>query len=217
MPYRRTNLLALAVLATVVERPMHPYEMASLMRARGKDRDMEIKWGSLYRVVEGLERHGLIEVAASERHGGRPERTVYRITGAGRAELRDWTRELLAVPHRPPAPFTAGLSVLGVLTPDEVTRVLLDRANQLELLTAEARAAVAGASAEIPRLFLIESEYELAMHEAELRWVRSLLVEITEGTLPGLAEWRAYHETGEMPADMAALAARGAAPQEEEP
>ena len=45
------NLMALAVLATVVQRPMHRYEMASLMRARGKDRDMDIKWGSLYTVV----------------------------------------------------------------------------------------------------------------------------------------------------------------------
>jgi len=42
------NLLALAVLATVVQRPMHPYEIASLLRARGKDDDMEIKWGSLW-------------------------------------------------------------------------------------------------------------------------------------------------------------------------
>ena len=51
------NLMALAVLATVVQRPMHRYEMASLMRARGKDRDMDIKWGSLYTVVASLEKN----------------------------------------------------------------------------------------------------------------------------------------------------------------
>ena len=45
------NLLALAVLAVLVERPMHRYEIASTMRERGKDRDMDIKWGSLYTVV----------------------------------------------------------------------------------------------------------------------------------------------------------------------
>ncbi len=54
------NLLALAVLATVVQRPMHRYEMASVMRARGKDRDMNIKWGSLYTVVANLEKNGLL-------------------------------------------------------------------------------------------------------------------------------------------------------------
>src|SRR5690606_38863390 len=48
------NLLALAVLATVTRRPMHPYEMASLLRAHGKEDDMEIKWGSLCTVVRNL-------------------------------------------------------------------------------------------------------------------------------------------------------------------
>jgi hypothetical protein len=45
------NILALAVLATIVQRPMHPYEIASVLRARGKENDMPIKWGSLYTVV----------------------------------------------------------------------------------------------------------------------------------------------------------------------
>ena len=46
------NLLALAVLSMVIQRPMHRYEMASVMRARGKDRDMNVKFGSLYTVVQ---------------------------------------------------------------------------------------------------------------------------------------------------------------------
>jgi DNA-binding PadR family transcriptional regulator len=41
------NLMALVVLATLAERPSHPYELASLLRARGKDQDVKIKWGSL--------------------------------------------------------------------------------------------------------------------------------------------------------------------------
>ncbi|MEV0719558.1 PadR family transcriptional regulator [Asanoa sp. NPDC050611] len=191
-----TNLLALAVLATLVERPMHPYEMASLMRERGKEHDMEIKWGSLYRVVENLTKHGFIAAVQSERQGGRPERTVYRITDAGRAELVDWTRELVAVPDRGPAPFTAGLSVLGVLSPDAVVEALGQRADGLAAEIAATEQALAGWAAEVPRVFLVEREYELAMRRAELAWVRSLRAEITEGTLPGLADWRTYHEEG---------------------
>jgi hypothetical protein len=37
------------------------------------------------------------------------------------------------------------------------------------------------------------------MREAEAAWVGSLLTELVEGTLPGLAEWRAYQETGGPP------------------
>lgn len=69
MPRRRpvSNLLALAVLTVVVQRPMHPYEMASVLRSRGKDQDMPIKWGSLYTVVRNLEKHGLLEAVESGR------------------------------------------------------------------------------------------------------------------------------------------------------
>ena len=106
---------------------MHPYEIASLLRARGKDDDMEIKWGSLYTVVRNLAKHGFIEVVDSRREGARPERTIYRITDAGRAELRDWTRELVATPQPEHPRFKAGLSVLAALTPDEAMAALRER------------------------------------------------------------------------------------------
>src|SRR5579863_4287273 len=105
------NLLALAVLSTVIERPMHPYEIASLLRARGKEDDMDIKWGSLYTVVRNLVKHGFLEVVDTERAGARPERTVYRITAAGRGELVDWARELVSTPQPEHPKFKAGLSV----------------------------------------------------------------------------------------------------------
>ena len=64
----------------------------------------------------------------------------------------------------------------------------------------------------MPRIFLIEAEYDLTMREAEALWVRSLLAELTEGTLPGLARWRQYHATGKVPPELAELAERGAVP-----
>ncbi|SBT51870.1 DNA-binding transcriptional regulator, PadR family [Micromonospora narathiwatensis] len=203
------NLLALAVLSTLVERPMHPYEMAAVLRERGKEQDMPIKWGSLYTVVANLTRHGLLAAVESGRQGRRPERTVYRITDAGREELADWTRELVAVPEREHPRFRAGLSVLGVLPPDEVTELLRQRLDRLEAQLAEERADLARFAREVPRIFLIEVEYDLAVRTAEVDWVRGLLDELTTGSLPGLAEWRAWHETGAVPPDWAELAERG--------
>src|SRR5215831_1145611 len=126
------NMLGLAVLSTVTFKPMHPYEMATVMRERGKDQDMDIKWGSLYTVVSNLERHGFLTATGSNRQGGRPERTVYAITDAGRAELQDWVRELLGVPEQEFPRFTAALSVLGALPPDEVAELLDGRLAALE-------------------------------------------------------------------------------------
>ena len=195
------NLLALAVLGTVVERPMHPYEIASLIRARGKDDDMDVKWGSLYTVVRNLAKHGFIEVVESQRDGARPERTIYRITEAGYAELRDWTHELVATASPEHPRFRAGLSVLAVLGPDEAASALRTRVTQLERAVAVHRAGL-DAHDDVPRLFLVEVEYELAMREAELAWVRGLLAELTDGTFPQLAAWRKWHATGEVPADI---------------
>jgi DNA-binding PadR family transcriptional regulator len=204
-----SNLLGLAVLSTVSARPMHPYEMASLMRARGKDRDMDIKWGSLYTVVGNLEKHGFLAVEGNVREGARPERTVYRITDAGRAELADWVRELIGVPERERPRFEAGLSVLGALGPDETAALLRGRLDTLERQIAGDQAALE-AENEVPRLFLIEAEYDIAMRRAEAAWVRGLLAEIEDGSLPGLDLWRAFRETGEVPPEIAELAERGA-------
>ena len=203
------NLMALAVLATVVERPMHRYEMASLMRARGKEQDMEIKWGSLYTVVQNLEKHGLLETIGNTRHGARPERTIYRITESGREELLDWTRELIGSPAAENPKFAAGLSVWMLLSPDEVVALLRGRLEKLEASVKTRRAALAQAGAEIPRLFLVEAEYALAMTKAEVTWVRALLDELSSEKYPDLAPWRSWHATGEVPARFAELAKRG--------
>jgi len=118
-----SNLLALALLALLITgEPMHPYEMANLLRRTGKERDMKIKWGSLYTVVQNLEKYGFIEATSSAREGRRPERTNYVITDAGRAELKDWLRELVADPEPEFPRFQAALSVIGVLSPDELIR-----------------------------------------------------------------------------------------------
>jgi DNA-binding PadR family transcriptional regulator len=203
------NLLALAVLSTVVQRPMHPYEMASLLRERGKDQDMKIKWGSLYTVVANLEKHGLVAATGSVKQGGRPERTVYEITDAGREELKDWVRELLGTPEPEQPRLATALSVMTALPPGEATDLLRQRLTLLTEQIEADRATVAEVSKEIPRLFLVENEYDLALRTAEITWLRALVAELADGTFPGLAEWQTYHDTGQLTADLAELAERG--------
>jgi DNA-binding PadR family transcriptional regulator len=200
------NLLALAVLSVLAGGiPMHPYQLANVLKRTGKDREMKIKWGSLYTVVQNLERHGFIKATSSDREGRRPERTTYAITDAGREEMCDWIRELVGDPEWEPPPFEAALSVVGVLGPDETQTLLRRRTEALEAGLATDRAALAEVAATVPRLFLIEEEYALAMREAEARWVRSLLAELEAGTMPGMAQWREYHQSGEMSAEWARL------------
>ncbi len=200
------NLLALGLLALLIPgRGMHPYEMASVLRQTGKERDLRIKWGTFYTVVRNLQKAGFIVATGSDREGARPERTVYEITEAGRAELHDWLRELVASPEPEQSRFEAALSVIGVLGPDEVIALLHRRLAALRS-DLDGRAAELAAAAEtVPRLFLIEAEYAMAMVEAETRWVAGLLGEMESGTLPGVEQWLEYHATGQLPAEFEEL------------
>ena len=203
------NLLALSLLTLLTERPMYPYEMAATLRHRGKDQSIKINWGSLYTVVQNLEKHGLIETVEVGREGRQPERTTYQITDAGRAELTDWLRELISEPEREYTRFEAALAECAVLSPRELTDLLRQRLGALEAAVAEHQAGLETWGAGLPRLFLIESEYHLALRRAETEWVRRLLKEFTDGTFPGLADWQKFHDTGELPAEIAALADTG--------
>jgi DNA-binding PadR family transcriptional regulator len=199
------NLLALSLLTLLTERPMYPYEMASMLRLRGKDNAIKINWGSFYTVVQNLEKNGFIEAVEVAREGRQPERTTYQITDAGRAELKDWLRELLSVPEREHSSFEAALGEAAVLPPDELIDLLQQRLATLEEANGRLQGQLETLVTQLPRLFLIESEYYLAQRRAEEDWVRGLLKEFTGGTFPGLDAWRRFHATGELPADVQAL------------
>jgi DNA-binding PadR family transcriptional regulator len=189
-----SNPLALAVLACLFERPMHPYEMASTMRERGKDQSIKLNYGSLYTVVEALQQHGLIAAQETEREGRRPERTVYRLTDAGRMELIDWVSELLSRPAKEYTRFEAGLSLAGVLPPEDIVALLTQRCVNLELEISQMRAILQLVQERgLQRMHVIEGEYATAMREAELAWTRNLVKEIGSGQLGDLEEWRATH------------------------
>jgi DNA-binding PadR family transcriptional regulator len=188
------NPLALAALACLEERSMHPYEMATTMRARHKDESIKLNYGSLYTVVEALQRHGLIEAQETEREGRRPERTVFRITPAGSAELLDWLSELISVPDKEYLRFEAGLSLLPVLTPDQAVELLEIRCQHLEVDLAQ-RHTVRGliAAHGVARLFVVEHEYMTALVEAELAWTRAFAAEVKAKTLEGAEQWQSFH------------------------
>jgi DNA-binding PadR family transcriptional regulator len=203
---RISNLLALSLLTLLIERPMYPYEMAAMLRQRGKDEAIKINWGSLYTVVQNLEKHGFIEAVDVVREGRQPERTTYQITDAGRAELKDWLRELLSEPAREYTRFEAALAESAVLPPDELAGLLQQRLDALETAIAQHQAGLDTLVTQVPRLFLIESEYHLALRGAEAEWVRGLLAEFTDGTFPGIKAWQLFHDTGKVPEEILGLA-----------
>ena len=199
MPPRsaRSNPLALAVLTCFLERPMHPYEVAQTLRARAKHESIRLNYGSLYGVVEALEKRQLIRARETVRAGRRPERTIYEITDTGLREMADWLSELLSAPVKEYLQFEAALSLLPALPPDEALACLRHRAQALEIEIALADGAMAAArSHDLPRLFALESEYVQVLRRAELDYVERLAKEVESGELSGLDERRSWYAPG---------------------
>ena len=183
-PRKRSNLLALAVLSLLTERPMHPYEMAALMRERGLASTVKLNFGALYAVIETLHRLGLIVPMETQRQGRHPERTIYANTDAGRAEFIDWLRVLIRMPAIEYTQFVAGLALIAHLPPIEAVTLLEDRIRVLSEKIQEQHSDMeAGKQRGVDRIFLIEDEYRLAQLESERGWIQKLIGEIRDGTL----------------------------------
>jgi len=179
------------------ERSMHPYEMKVLMLQRGHARAVRLKEASLYDTVERLAAVGFIAPLEVSREGRRPERTVYGITQAGRDDLLIWMQRLIAEPSPEYPNFAAALMFILGLGRDVAITSLTRRSAMLEAeisrIDAFERALrESGAYTEMlppgmtefPRLLGIEEEYAQAMRRAELAWVRQVIGELRDGTLP---------------------------------
>jgi len=180
-PEPRRSTLGMVLLALLMEAPMHPYRMQQIIKERGQDQLVNVaQRNSVYQALERLVRDGLARPASTAREAGRPERTVYEVTGAGEATMRSWLTRMLPAPAREFPEFPAALAFLAVLTPQTV-RSLLER--RIEAQQERLDAIRAQAPPGLPRLFLIEDEYRAAMLAAEIAWLRGLVTDLASGTL----------------------------------
>ncbi len=187
--------LAIAVLALLRERSMHPYEMAQLLRVRHLDELIKVRAGSLYHTVGRLERDGLIEPVGTQREGNRPERTTYRVTPAGDAAVEGWVAERLAQPVNEFPIFPYALTEAHNLTADQAVDALAQRVAALEAdiarveeLLCQPTTSAAPARRELPhvskQVYRLGAEHRVAMWRAELAWTRDLIERIERKDFP---------------------------------
>jgi DNA-binding PadR family transcriptional regulator len=188
------NLLALAVLSYLTQRPMHPYELSRTLRDNDDVRSIKFNHGSLYMVVGQLAREGFIAELETSREGQRPERTVYALTDAGRLELHDWLSELVEQPEHEYPHFVAALSMIAALPPGEVLTLLRHRLDRLTGQRAEIRGqidrTVAGG---VHPLFLVEEEYRLALLDADAAFTEQFIDQITHPATGWGRLWAQFH------------------------
>lgn len=171
------------VLALLAERPMHPYEMQRLVLERGKNAVVNIKRGSIYHAVDRLQAAELIEELETSRAGRRPERTVYQLTETGRTEVAQWMRMMLSRPKEEFPEFATAMSFLPVLRAPDVLDALQHRIVLLDGLIGRIDATLRSIGGRLPRVFVIDDEYQLAMLRAERSWVAALVEDFEAGRL----------------------------------
>ncbi|GAA1246942.1 PadR family transcriptional regulator [Pseudonocardia aurantiaca] len=170
--------LATSILAMVCERPMHPYEMYRLMMDRFEDRVVKVRPGSLYHSVARLAADGLVEAIGTDREGGRPERTTYRVTDAGRVAMQEWIRGVLAKPVNEFPRFPVALGEAHNLPRAEAIELLTARIRHIEAELAEVEPALAHGATNTAEAYLLDGNYLVEMLRAELSWLRRLVARL---------------------------------------
>ncbi|NRQ40550.1 PadR family transcriptional regulator [Nonomuraea sp. NN258] len=180
---RRPDLVGLTVLAMLSLRPGHPYELHRFIVDTHKDYVTGLP-RSLYHAVDKLAAEELIVPVETSREGRRPERTIYEITDEGRRELASRLRSLLENPAHERRTFTAAVSLIGVLPVPDALRALRARAAAIDgTLTGIDGHLKALKDGGLPEVLTIELDYERALYETELAWVRRLVARLESGEL----------------------------------
>lgn len=187
--------LALGILSTLRDRPMHPYEIRQTMLERKHDEVIRMPGGSLYSTIDRLLADGYIAVIGTERAGKRPERTIYDLTPTGEVALLDWLRMALATPGGDALHLASVIAFLPHLMPDEARDLLRTREAALRRLRGDHDLTMQDAFwSRMPRMFRLHADYRAALWQAELDWVAELVTDIEEGTLTWPPMIVAWHE-----------------------
>lgn len=177
--------IALAALALLAERAMHPYEMFQLLLDRSEDRLLKVRRGTLYHAIAKLTETGLAAPVGTDRGGNRPERTTYAITPAGRHTLVETVRTMLTSTEPDYPPFPMALAEAHNLPAPEVAAALRDRIRHLADALAELESDIASArSRGVPLLYWVDLEYQHALRRTELEWLTRFVDDLTSGAVP---------------------------------
>jgi DNA-binding PadR family transcriptional regulator len=163
--------------------PVHGYDVRRTLLARGATSWANVAPGSIYNALKTLVREGFLEDLGKDRQGARPERTCFRLTGAGEEEYQRLLREALREARLPNHPLLAGLAFLPDMPPEELAAALRDRAAALSAQAADARTMAADIRTDdaggVPPHVAESYDLIATLHESEAGWASSLADRIT--------------------------------------
>ena len=158
----------IVLLSLLAEQPRHGYDLDRVIEQRGYRQWTSLAFSSVYYLLKRLSERGLLEPD----EGSQGRRTVFRVTEAGRRELRQAAGERVLAPAPPSAGVLPALNAYSRLDDPELVTLLVRRAEALLGRLDELRALRAQVDEEHA---LAIFDYEILRQEADLAWSRSLL------------------------------------------
>ena len=158
----------IVVLSLLAEQPRHGYDLDRVIEQRGYRQWTSLAFSSVYYLLKRLSERGLLEPD----EGSQGRRTVFRLTEAGRRELRQAAGERVLAPAPPSAGVLPALNAYSRLDDPALAALLARRAEALLGRLDELRALRAQVDEEHA---LAIFDYEILRQEADLAWTRSLV------------------------------------------
>ena len=158
----------IVVLSLLAEQPRHGYDLDRVIEQRGYRQWTSLAFSSVYYLLKRLSERGLLEPD----EGSQGRRTVFRLTEAGRRELRQAAGERVLAPAPPSAGVLPALNAYSRLDDPALAALLARRAEALLGRLDELRALRAQVDEEHA---LAIFDYEILRQEADLVWTRTLL------------------------------------------
>jgi DNA-binding PadR family transcriptional regulator len=174
----------LVILGFLRGRPLYGYEIKQMIEHVMGDWT-NIAFGSIYYALGKLAEEGFVEKVGTEQEGGRPSRTVYQITDAGREEFMRLLRKTWDTVERQTFDFDIGLSFMSSLPVDEMKGYLQKRVTHLEhiLQYLEAHQAEELADTDHVPTHLASTVFDHHRRhlQVELDWTQELLQNVEQG------------------------------------
>jgi DNA-binding PadR family transcriptional regulator len=181
----------LVILGFLRGQPLYGYEIKQMIEHVMGDYT-NIAFGSIYFALKKLAEGGFVAKVGTEQEGGRPSRTVYQITDAGREEFVRLLREVWDDVEQQYFVFDIGLNFMSALPNEDVKGYLQKRVKQLAhvLQYLDAHEAEELADEHVPnRLASTVFDHHRVHLKAELDWTRDLLQNVEQGIYDAEIEW----------------------------
>jgi DNA-binding PadR family transcriptional regulator len=174
----------MVILGLLRNEGLYGYELKHIIEEHMGDWT-KIPVGSIYFALGKLADEGKIRAASVERDGGRPEKTIYKITESGEAEFHELLRGCLGSGEKEYHEIDQGIAFMSVLEKAEALELFAIRIASLEKSLGVLRAHKTEqlVRSEVPSTAEAIFSHSLLHLEAELAWSREVLAGLESGTL----------------------------------